>query len=287
MATTKKANGLRFGSGPAKKTVKQAAKSAAKRKITYWSFSLYNSYKKCPRKAKLSAVDKIKEPSNIYMERGNNIHKALEQYGKGEITKAVLKKTCAAEDLTISSDLMRSLDRIRAKYKKKTKLAIVGQPIAIEDTWAFTKDWDQTTWNDWLNCWLRIKLDVGEWEEEDDRLIYYPTDWKSGRVNEENNQEYTEQLELYALGALLSYPHADEVRPRLYYVDADTVYPDESEDYLSFTQADVPKLKKLWEKRTRPMLNDTTFAPRPGNYCRYCFYRSGNSAVHGRQLCEY
>lgn len=73
----------------------------------------------------------------------------------------------------------------------------------------------------------------------------------------------------------MRYPHVDEVRPRLVYVDEGVVYPDPRKPIV-YTQADVPRLKELWAKRTKAMLSDTKFAPRPGAYCKYCHFRKSN-----------
>lgn len=284
---TRKPNGLTFASMGTKQTAKQAAKRAGARKITYWSFSLYNTYNECPLKAKLRAIDKIKEPGNEHMDRGNDVHKLCEDYIKGLITLKQLKDS--AKTVTLRpwdpTDVLSELTRMRKVYANRNKLAAHAMQPAVEDTWAFTKDWDQTVWNDWVGCWVRIKLDVGEFFQEGKMVIYVPTDWKTGRFYEDKNEEYIEQLELYALGALLMYPQIDEVRPRLAYVDQGLIYPDPDEP-LVFTRADLEPLKKLWAKRTKAMLNDTRFAPRPGSYCRRCFHRASNKAAGGGQ-CKY
>jgi hypothetical protein len=72
------------------------------------------------------------------------------------------------------------------------------------------------------------------------------------------------------------HPHLKEVRPRLAYVDQGTVYPDEDKP-LIFTPKDIDKLKKTWAKRTKAMLNDTTFAPRPNDKCRWCFFSASKN----------
>lgn len=280
----RKPNGLTFANMGSRRPT---AKPGAAKRITYWSFSLYNTYKQCPLKAKFNALDKIKEPGNDAMQRGNDVHKLCEDYIKGLITKAQLKTGAA---LTKSrpwdfKSTLPELDRLRKVYANRNRLAAHAMQPAVEDTWAFTSSWDQTVWNDWINCWVRIKLDVGEFFKEGKSIIYVPTDWKTGQFKDEKNEEYLEQLELYALAALLIHPHVDEVRPRLVYVDQDIEYPN-PEQPLSFKRKDLAALKKLWEKRTKPMLNDTRFAPRPGNYCRFCFYRAGNAAGGGGQ-CKY
>lgn len=236
------------------------------KQVTSWSFSRYSTYKQCPLKLKLSAIDRIREPGNEAMARGDAIHKLAEKYIKGE------GRTMPPE-LKLFGD---EIKKLRAQYKKK----ING--MVVEDNWSFTKDWDETQWDDWINCWLRIKLDCAHHEDDETLVI---TDWKTGKFRAEMNEEYVEQLELYALAALLLHEHIQQVKPRLAYLDLGITYP-ETDEPLIFTRADIPKLKKLWEKRTKAMLSDTQFAPRPNDKCRWCFYRASNKAVGGGQ-CKY
>jgi hypothetical protein len=282
---TRKANGLTFAKMGTGKGSKPAS---GPEKVTYWSFSVYNAYKECPFTVKMSVLKKIKSPGSIHMDRGNDAHKLCEDYIKGTITLAQLKtgaKNLALKPLGALDDVLPELTRLRKLYAQRNKLAARAMQPTVEETWAFTKDWAITYVKDWNNCALRVKLDVGEFFEEKGRIIYVPTDWKTGRFYEEKNDEYIEQLELYALAVLVVYPHVDEVRPRLVYLDEGIVFPDPKTP-LAFTRDDLGPLKKLWEKRTRPLLNDTKLAPRPGNYCRRCFYRSSNAAEGGGQ-CKY
>lgn len=221
-------------------------------KITAWSFSRYSVYKQCPALAKYKFIDKLKEPGSPAMERGAEIHTKAEQYIKGQI------RSMPAE-LKLFADEFKEL---RKQYKKK----ISG--MVVEDSWSFTKNWSETTWNDWVNCWLRIKLDCAHHLDGETLII---SDWKTGKFRAEMNEEYVEQLELYALAALILMPHLSEVRPRLVYVDSGTIYPP-ADKPLVFVRADVPKLKKLWEKRTKAMMNDIRFSPRPNDKCRWCHF---------------
>ena len=43
----------------------------------------------------------------------------------------------------------------------------------------------------------------------------------------------------------------------------------------AYTQKDVEKLKKKWEKRVSPMFMDTLFSPSPNQWCKYCIFRTG------------
>ena len=235
--------------------------------LTSWSFSRYSSYKKCPLSFKLSALDKINEPKNAAMQRGADIHELAEKYLRGEITRLPV-------ELKAFSDEFK---KIKALYKKKTSGTVV------EDNWSFTKDWDRTEWNNWTKCWLRVKLDAAHFEEDGVMII---SDWKTGKLRKENHAEYLEQLELYALSALLLNPHLIEVRPRLVYLDQGEIYPDPSEPIV-YAQKDVAKLKKTWEKRVKPMFSDRIFAPRANSLCRFCFYGQSGKAKGGPGLCKF
>lgn len=236
------------------------------KQITSWSFSRYSDYKQCPLKAKLKHLDKISEPPNPAMARGAAIHELAEKYIKGEIRTMPPELKFFADDFK----------KFKAQYKKK----ISG--MVVEDNWSFTKDWTETEWNNWTACWVRIKLDCAHHQDEETLVV---TDWKTGKFRVEMNEDYVEQLELYALSALLLHDHIQQVKPRLAYLDVGVVYPEAGQE-LVFTRADIPKLKKLWEKRTKAMMNDKLFSPRPNDKCKWCFYRSSNKANGGGQ-CKY
>lgn len=242
------------------------------RQITAWSFSRYATYKQCPLKAKLQFIDKIKEPANDAMKRGMSVHDAAEAYIKG-VDKQGVKTSTLPPELT---SFKRQFQILRKQYKK----SISG--MVVEDTWAFTKDWDETQWTDWVGCWVRIKLDCA-YHVTDDIMIV--VDWKTGRFRSEMGGAYSEQLELYALAGLLLHPHLKEVRPCIAYTDHGVVFPPDDEPII-YTRGDIPKLKKIWSKRTRSMLVDKSFAPRPNDKCHWCFYRRSNSGNGGGQ-CKY
>jgi PD-(D/E)XK nuclease superfamily len=239
------------------------------RPLTSWSFSRYSDYKTCPLKAKLKHIDKIQEPKNPAMQRGADIHDLAEQFIKGKVAKL-------PPDLR---PMEAEFKRMRQLYKKRP------ESMVVEDNWAFTKTWDETAWNDWTGCWVRIKLDCAHHEDETTLVV---TDWKTGKFRPELNEEYVEQLELYALSALLLHEHIEQVLPRLAYTDLGRIYPDgESEPVLRYTRADVPKLRKRWETRVKPMMSDTIFAPRANDKCKWCWYGKSKVAVGGPGLCKF
>lgn len=239
------------------------------KQLTSWSFSRYSDYKQCPLKAKLKHIGKISEPPNEAMARGAQIHNLAEDFIKGKVPKL-------APELKLFE---KEFKRLRAMFKK------ISQSMVVEDNWAFTKDWDETAWNNWTACWVRIKLDCAHHEED---TVLVVTDWKTGKFRPEQNEEYVEQLELYALSALLLHDHIEEVRPRLAYTDLGRIYPDgQTEPIMSYSRADIPKLKKAWEKRVKAMMNDTTFAPRPNDKCKWCWYGQSKKSAGGPGLCKY
>ncbi len=250
--------------------VKTAVKTVAVKPLTSWSFSRYTDYKTCPLKAKLKHVDRMKEPPSAAMERGNTIHNLAENFVKGLLPKLPPELKGFAEDFKT----------LKGIYKRKTF------PIIVEDQWAFTAEWDDTEWNNWAECWLRIKLDVAHYEEH----VLYVTDWKTGKHSDFKATEYAEQLELYALAALLKSQREDvEVMPRLGWLDEGFyTYPQDKEgNYISYNRADIPALKKLWATRTKAMMSDTRFAPKANSTCKWCWFGQSGKAKGGPGLCKF
>jgi len=236
------------------------------RKITSWSFSRWSDHSLCPLKAKFKHVDRIKEPGNAAMDRGTKIHDSAAHYIKGAIARV-------PTDLKLVAPTLKDL---RKRYKKSP------DSIVVEDTWAFTRDWEVTQWDNWNHCWVRIKLDCAYFEDATTMVVI---DWKTGKFRAEQADDYIMQLELYALGAMLTFPQVEVVKPRLVYTDLGTVYPVQDGDIMH-TRGDLAQLRKAWEQRTKPMLRDGTFAPRPNDKCRWCHYRNSNKAAGGGQ-CKF
>jgi PD-(D/E)XK nuclease superfamily len=233
--------------------------------ITSWSFSRWSTYggeDGCPYRAKLLYVDKLKEPKAAPLERGAAIHDLATDYIKGVSGRL-------PKELSIRSDEFR---RLRAARRKDPATTIV------EETWARTKSWGPSAWNDWDGCWVRIKLDVAEFDPRTSVLDV--TDWKTGKYRPEKLTDYLLQLSLYGLGGLLEFlPKAPSltVRPRLVYLDVDAIHDTGADGKrLEYTAADLRALKREWEARVRPMMNDRRFAPRPGRYCARCHFRRSN-----------
>lgn len=233
--------------------------------ITSWSFSRYSDYKKCPLMFKLKHIDRIKEPPNEAMANGTWVHELAEAYIKGNPLKDRAGKPIKGCPPQLEG-LKPELDKLRKMYKRKTL------PMIVEDQWGFDIEWNEAAWNDWANCWLRVKLDCAHYE---DSTTLYIRDWKTGKMSTYKNVEYAEQLELYALVALIMSAVEDvTVVPEIGWTETGEFYPPEDQR-VTYTKADIPRLTKLWLDRIRPMFNDKNFPPKANSGCKWCHFRAG------------
>jgi len=214
-------------------------------KILAWSYSRWDTYRKCPFLAKCKFVLKLKEPGSEAMDRGTGIHKKLETYlagrARGFPREAVLLKETYVE---------------LKKAKPRTELEIT-----------FNSKWELTQWMG-RDAWCRIKVDALVLPKVENPVVKV-VDHKTGKLKEYG--EYDEQLELYGLAGLLSFPIAEKAEAKLLFVDAGKEVPCEP-----FLRKDVEKLKKKWELRVTPMLKDEKFKPTPGHACKWCHFRKDN-----------
>lgn len=96
----------------------------------------------------------------------------------------------------------------------------------------------------------------------------------TGKYKKDDNDAYEQQLELYALAALILYPDVKYVDASLWFVDSGDHVGTKQDSY---THAMVPDLKKKWELKVTPMFVDTLFAERPNKFCNWCFFRKANN----------
>lgn len=265
-----------------KKTAAPAAKKTAVAKavnkltqaakpVTSWSFSRYSDYKTCPLKFKLKHIDKIVEPKSAAMQKGIDAHNDAEAYIKGTLAKLP----------PVLAGLKAEFVEMRKLYKAKKF------PMIVEDNWAFTVDWTETQWNDWVGCWVRIKLDAAHYITADEMVV---TDWKTGKPSDYKNAEYMEQMELYAVAALLMSARDNvQVRVRLGYTEVGEIIKplDKNGDEIVYTRKNLPGLMKEWNKRVKPMMTATNFPPRPNSTCRWCWFGQSKKAEGGPGICQF
>lgn len=281
-----------------------------------WSFTRYNDYRLCPLKARLKHLGiegvndgkKIEEPGSDAMARGSAIGVLAQIYITGKLLDLGDKEERKKFDELIGyyhSDerfakkvmkgiagglLPDELERFKKTFAEMRALhRKAPQRMVVEKTWAMRKDWSPTVFDDWNGCAVRVKIDCGNMTAPTRMII---RDWKTGKYRAEKLEEYVEQLELYALTAFQLNDQLEGVEAFLFFLDHGIVYPEpdgEDAKRLTFVRTDVPRLKKLWDKRTRAMLLDRAFAARPNRLCQWCHYRKANAAAMpgGKALCKY
>jgi hypothetical protein len=207
------------------------------KRLESWSYSRFKDYTKCPKYAFYKHIEKKqKEPGSKAMDRGLLIHKLAEDYAGG-----VLKK------------LPKELEAFKQEFAELKK----SNPN-LEQQWTLTDKWRSTGWFD-RDAWLRIKVDVAYFQCDDVMVVI---DHKTGRTD----SQYQDQLELYALAAFVLYRKVKKVITKIWYLD-------EGEEIVQeYERTDFEKLKKKWLAKTKPMLTDTAFYPKPGDYCRFCIW---------------
>jgi hypothetical protein len=235
---------------------------AAKVKPLAWSYSRLVDYEACPRKFFFKVIEKRPEPSNKWMERGQQVHTMAEN-------------TLLKPKSKIPQDLMR----LKALITTLRKLKAVP-----EAQYTFTHLFKgQTSWFGG-DAWARLKIDVETALSYKEALdIAYEeisigkrgqlaalthgkwiVDWKTGQFKPEKS---VDQLEFYALGAFLIDPEAQFVLTSLAYTDVGRVVHSYWDDPKI-----VVRLKAKWLKRVAPMQADKTFKPRVTVNCQYCFF---------------
>lgn len=238
--------------------------------ISAWSYSRFSEYAKCPALAKYKVIDKLKEPGSPAMDKGNRTHAIAAAF----TTQIVPKKD--KDNYQFHSDLVavakaKKIPAELANYEDHF-FKIRKAHALVEENWAFDKNWERTDWFA-KDAWCRIKVDCHYLTAKKLRGGLQETtveieDYKTGKWSDTHEL----QRSLYALGALLIYPDAVLVRASHIYLDN----PGKPE-VSTFGPGNLEKLKAEWEKRTKAMLNDKTFAPKPGPHCRWCHFRKANA----------
>lgn len=217
-----------------------------------WSYSRYSTYEQCPRKFKHAYIDKIKEPSNEHMERGTKYHDLAERYINGRLDSfpAQLKL------------LGQTIRTMRKGFK-------LGE-VQVESEWGFNEMWEPMPYKD---AWLKMKIDCAAIDKDfsPDRMVII--DWKTGQYRDDRIVSYLEQLELYAIGALIMHPKIEIVEPRIGFLDHGVIYPSILIENINIGRVDLGALKLKWVNKVHPMLTDKEFICNNSWRCKYCYYR--------------
>jgi len=223
------------------------------KKILAWSYSRYSTYVTCALMAKFKFIDRLKEPASPPLLRGSEIHKKAEDYSLGRIKKL-------PKELELFEEEFKDLQKRRKTLRVEVQLAV-------------DRDWEPCDWFA-KSAWLRGVLDA--MYVDNDILVI--VDHKTGKIR----AEQMEQLELYAiLGFIFGPEHIKKVRCEFWYLDQGEIKD------KSFTRAQALKLRAKWERKTKKMLADTAFHPKPNDKCKWCWFGQSGKKKGGPGLCKY
>ena len=220
--------------------------------ISSWSFSKLQVFESCPLRAKMQWVDKIPDlQPTTAADRGTQIHQEAEDYVRA---KAPITANLRHFNTDLSA-LARHFSEGR---------------VTCEEEWGFDRQWNPC---DWRSAWLRLKCDaVCHLDAKHLAVIDYKTGKRFG-----NEVKHAEQLQLYALCALIRYPEVEQVTCELWYIDQN-----ELADF-KMHRRQMSKYLALFDRRGRAMTEEKVFKPNPNIFsCKYCPYaphKQGNCPV--------
>ena len=241
-------------------------------KIQAWSYSRLGTYDQCPAKAKFQYIDKLKEPDSASGAKGTRVHALAAVWVSRQLPAPDKDNAAFYPELRALLKAKKIPVELETFEKEFAALRKLKPAPRVEDQWTFSSAWEDLGEQGWFSpaAWLRIKVDLHHLEVKKNGALRRTgvniVDYKTGREYEDHRL----QRSLYALGALLIYPDAERVTAAHWYLDGGTERKEE------WTRADLDKLQAEWTRRTTAMLNDTTYAPRPSDKCRYCHFRRAN-----------
>jgi hypothetical protein len=216
---------------------------AAVRVFAAWSFSRYKDHRTCPRYAHWRHILKKPEgPKPPAMQRGGDIHKKGELYLLGRV---------------------RAVPASFAGFRKEMQELRRAKAVA-EGRWAMTAAWAAADFFDWANAWCRVVLDAHYCPAPRRARVI---DFKTGRVYPDDNAE---QMDLYAVAALVHYPRAEDVDVELWYLDQPRG-PD-NPHVKRYSRRSAAAMQRRWRTKATPIMTDRRFPPRPGQQCGRCAY---------------
>lgn len=223
------------------------------KQIKSWSFSALTVFEECPHRSKLSRIDKIPEPprpappngKEHANDRGSRIHDHAEYFVRGSIGK-----------------MCREMKSFEEEFLNLKERFGAGQ-VELENMWCFDQDWLVVPSSDYVNTWLRVKLDA--------MVFLTPTkgvviDYKTGKKFG-NEPKHAQQAQLYQLAAFLKYPELEQVTTEFWYLDQDDI------TKMTFSRKNGLKYWKTFHLRGEKMTNEVEFKAKPNGYsCRFCPY---------------
>lgn len=228
--------------------VKEAPKSV--KHLNAWSYSSLTALETCPKKFEYEKIEKRYTPPSAALENGIAVHSACEKFIRGQV------------------------DTLPEKFCDKTIAALIElrEADAISEAeWGFRRDFKPCGFFD-HEVWLRCKIDAHFVQPDGSVRV---VDFKTGKHG--HAADYEDQVNLYAMAAMLAYPHAQSVACELWFV----------EDGFSRIQFPVvhrdelPELCARWGARSEKMFDCTSYPPSTGWQCGGCYFNGNNGGPCG------
>ncbi len=260
-------------------------RAAPKPLLQSWSYSVYSVYNECPQRIYFSHVQKLRvaERQGPPLIKGEMVHRAAETYvGTVEprpklvapVTEATVKLAALGLTKTEMAEQKQSLNvAVKNLEKMKPDLdALRKMKARPEVKWAFDREYAPVPYFD-RAAWLRIQADVYA-EVYRPRPLLPIVDYKTGQAYPDHRQQRSlyamGALHLASIGALMSRAKFADltVTASHWYIDLG------HKDTETFGAASLKPLMREWAARTKEMLADTVYAPRPSSRaCRFCPYK--------------
>jgi hypothetical protein len=238
--------------------------------VKSWSFSRLSDFEQCPAKFKYKHIDKLKEPGNAAMQRGNDVHLYAEAYVSAKVPPLGWqdKEPRPAGTTKFLGMIAKGFLPDELQNFKEEFLAIREAGYESEVSWNFNKDWEPLFQNGWSPAiWLIIKCDTHKIRGTHATFI----DYKTGKKYAD---KHAKTLDLYALATMLRHPEVETVMAALWYLDIKD--PNENELIENYTRADLPRLMKYFNLVSEPLFTTTNFVPQVNSLCRFCHFRKEN-----------
>lgn len=212
-------------------------------KAPAWSHTSLETFNQCPKKWFHKYILKEKEPSSPALERGNYVHKSIENY--------LLNKAAMPDDLAGFAPLVNSVEskvNLGGKIHIEYKMGLTEQLYAAE---FFSK-----------NVWARASADVVIVDGRKALVI----DWKTGKVREKEKQ-----LKILAMFLFRHIPSLQEITACNIWLEHGKggevykFYNEKESEYWSGLKPEIQAVEKAVE--------NNQFECKPSPLCGWCFVK--------------
>lgn len=230
--------------------VKEAIGTKPVEHVKAWSYSSLSAFETCPKKFEYEKILKRWTPPSKILENGIAVHKACENFLRGN-TEELPTKFC--DNAVTALTELREAD------------------VISEAEWGFKADWKPCGFFD-RGVWLRCKIDAHFVTASGDVCVI---DFKTGKHGKA--ADYAEQVELYAMASLLAYDHAPSVLCELWFLEDGF----SRIKFPAIHREELPDLCARYAARSEKLFTCTSYPPSTGWACGGCYFNGNNGGPCG------